>query len=85
MFGQECVSRPNKRCRIDDIRCVPDRVHAEVDAAHFVQHNHVKWRGRGAFLDKVSRVEPIGFGPPMQNPVDDSRVAMEREDDGLYK
>ena len=83
MFGQNFVSSSNQLCRIADIRGVPNRVHAEMDTAHFVKDNHVERCGRGAFLNKASCVEAIGLGPPMQNPVDYSRVAVEREDDRL--
>src|SRR2546429_3112058 len=57
-----------------------DDVAGEVEAVEVVQDHHVERRGGRAFLLVTAHVEVVVIGPPVGQPVDQPRVAVEGED-----
>ena len=61
----------------------PQRLHAQVKAAHLVADDHVEGRRRRPFLHETAHVEPFSAGSPVQDLVDRPLVAVKGKDDRL--
>ena len=58
-----------------------DHVHDEVEAIKVVEHDHVEWCRRRALFDEATGVQVRVVGASISEPVDEPRIAVEREDD----
>ena len=60
-----------------------DGVERELVAVEVVQHDHVKGSRRGSLIPKATHMKIVMVVPPIGQPVDDSRIAVERKDHWL--
>src|SRR5213593_4601665 len=60
-----------------------DDIAEQVKPVEIVEHHHVEWRRRRAFLLVAMDVEVGVIGPPISQAVDQDRIAVKREDYGF--
>src|ERR1051326_2863424 len=78
MYSLCSMSRSRSSClSADAVSARPVR------AVEVVEHGHVERGGGGPFLFISADVKIVVIRPPVGQPVDQPRVAMEREDDGF--
>ena len=62
-----------------------DRVDGELETVNPVEHGHIEGRRGGALLLVAADVQALPVGPPVRQLVDQGRIAVVGENDGLVR
>ncbi len=60
-----------------------DDIHRQMEAIQIVEDRHVEWGGGRAFLLITANVQIIVIGAAVSEAMDQPRISVKREDDGL--
>src|SRR5579862_6892419 len=66
-----------------EARDAPDDVESQLEAIEMVQDDHIEWRRRRTLLVVAADVEIVVIAAIVRQPMDERRIAVEGEDDGL--
>src|SRR3954451_15074 len=66
-----------------ELRQTVDHILAQVQTIKLVHDNHIKRRGRGAFLLVTANVDVLMIGPPVSKPMNEPWVPVKCEDNRL--